>query len=95
MDDLLKNIYSPDSPATPDPSLFNHSGDGGRGGRPWDVGGSKTTGEVRIVEGGRGGERWVERGFERALDSDGGGGTAVWVWAAAALVTRQQWPKWI
>ncbi|XP_048135576.1 bZIP transcription factor 12-like [Rhodamnia argentea] len=51
MDDLLKNIYSDDGPATPDPALFNHGGGGG-GGAPLpgagagDAGGSKTVDEV-------------------------------------------------
>ncbi|KAI6693818.1 hypothetical protein NL676_021528 [Syzygium grande] len=34
MDDLLKNIYSDNSPATTDPLLFNHGRVSSLGGRP-------------------------------------------------------------
>ncbi|KAL3729641.1 hypothetical protein ACJRO7_026726 [Eucalyptus globulus] len=56
MDDLLKNIYSDDGPATPDHSLFGHGGvgvvgdgagmPGGGGGGGGDGGGIKTVDEV-------------------------------------------------
>ncbi|XP_056159496.1 bZIP transcription factor 12-like isoform X2 [Syzygium oleosum] len=40
MDDLLKNIYSDDSPATPEPSLYHHVGGDGGGGVVGDGGAS-------------------------------------------------------
>ncbi|KAI6703974.1 hypothetical protein NL676_013110 [Syzygium grande] len=44
IDDLLKNIYSDDSPATPDPSLFNHGGASLPGGSGADDGGDAGVG---------------------------------------------------
>ncbi|KAI6671583.1 hypothetical protein NL676_006468 [Syzygium grande] len=50
MDDLLKNIYSDNSPATADPSLFNHGGvslpGGGGAGDGGDAGVGTTVDEV-------------------------------------------------
>ncbi|KAI6683153.1 hypothetical protein NL676_029066 [Syzygium grande] len=50
MDDLLKNIYSDDSPATADPSLFNHGGvslpGGGGAGDGGDAGVGTTVDEA-------------------------------------------------